>query len=133
MTERFRSTLTGTLGGVFVTLGLWAAAHPPSFTVVLADFGPYNTHLVHDLAAASAAFGVGLIVSWRVPIWRTPIVASAALWNGLHALSHAADVTEARYAVVGWIELAALVAVTVVLAWLAGAPKTTTAERKGSP
>lgn len=69
MTERIRSTLTGTLGGVFVLLGLWAAAHPRSFTAVLADFGPFNAHLIHDFAAASAAVGVGLIA--RPHTWRT--------------------------------------------------------------
>lgn len=63
-------SVSGILGGAFVALALWAAMHPPSFTSVLADFGPLNAHLIHDFAAASGAFGVGLIVAWRVPSWR---------------------------------------------------------------
>lgn len=133
MTGQARSRITVALGGVFVMLAVWAAAHPRSFAAALADFGPFNAHLVHDFAASSAAFGVGLVVAGRVPGWRTPMLTLAALWNGFHAVSHVIDVADAGSVVVGWAEVLLLVAGTALLAFLAGggAEKSLSAGRNG--
>lgn len=133
--QRLLARITVALGAVFTALGIWAALGPRSFATVLADFGPFNAHLVHDFAAASAAVGIGLVVAGRVPRWRAPVLALAAAWNGLHALSHVIDVIDvgdAASPVVGWVEVALLLAVTVLLAFLAtAAAKAVPAEQKG--
>jgi len=119
------------LGVLFLGLAAWAAVHPRSFATVLADFGPFNAHLVHDFAASSAAFGLGLVLAGRIPSWRVPVLTLAALWNGLHALSHLADVGDASSPVVGWAEVALLAAGTAVLLYLTGTQRTLSAKEKG--
>jgi len=103
----------------FLVLAGWAAADASSFADVVADFGAENDHLVHDFAASSATFGIALLVAIAAPSWRTPILALAVLWNGLHAISHVVDVGEADPGIVGPIEAVALLATTVLLGWLA--------------
>lgn len=100
----------------FTAMGLWAAADPRSFTDLVADYGAYNPHLIHDYAAASLAFGIGLLVAARVPAWRVPVLALAVLWNGFHAVSHLADVEHASSRNLGIIEAAGLVVLTGLLA-----------------
>ncbi|SFQ69519.1 hypothetical protein SAMN05421810_11358 [Amycolatopsis arida] len=89
--------------------------------MVLANFGPANEHLVRDFAACAATFGLGLLLGWRVPRWRTFALVMAALWNGFHALGHLYDIGEAEPAIVGPIEAGALIAMTALLGWLARA------------
>jgi hypothetical protein len=103
----------------FLVLAGWAAAHAPSFADAVADFGAENDHLIHDFAATSATFGIALLVAIAAPSWRTPILALAALWNGLHAVSHVVDIGAADPGIVGPIEAVALLATTVLLGWLA--------------
>ncbi|WP_219415647.1 hypothetical protein [Pseudonocardia nigra] len=118
MTEHRWCWTLSLLGGGYLVLAGWAAAHPPTFTTVLANFGPANDHLVRDFAACAATFGLGLVVAGRRPHWRTPALTLSALWNGLHALSHIHDVADAEPAIVGPVEAAVLVAVTGLFAWL---------------
>lgn len=115
--------LIATLGGIFTGLGIWAALGSGSFSRTLADFGPRNDHLVHDLGAASIAIGVGLLLAVRRVSWRTPVLVVAALWNGLHAVSHLVDLTKARSLAVGVGEAVLLVAGTVLLGYLAAASR----------
>lgn len=107
---------TCVLGVIFVALGAWAAFDATSFAHVVANFGDYNAHLVHDFAACSTTFGTGLLIGWRVQPWRVPALTLAALWNGLHAISHILDVDAAQPAAVGPLEAGLLVAVTATLA-----------------
>jgi uncharacterized membrane protein len=118
-----RTLAIGLLGALFTGLGVWAGIDSTSFTRVLADFGPQNDHLVHDFGAGSVAFGVGLLVSVRRKAWRTPVLLATAVWNGLHAVSHLADIGEARSRTVGIAEAALLVAGTAMLGALAIASK----------
>lgn len=113
-----RVTLVG-LGAVFLALGAWAAVDAASFAGTIANFGPPNPHLVHDFAAASATFGIGLLIASRAAAWRTPALALAAIWTGLHAVSHLVDIGAAHPAAMGPIEAGLLLVVTAVLAGLA--------------
>jgi hypothetical protein len=119
MSERaWRYVLTG-LASPFLVLGLWAAVAARSFARTVADFGPDHPHLVHDFAATSATFGLALVLGAYLSAWRTPALVMAAVWNGLHSLSHLLDVGAATPGWVGPLEAAALLAVTAVLAALA--------------
>jgi uncharacterized membrane protein len=114
-----RTIAIGALGGLFVVLGLWAAIDSESFTDLLADFGPENSHLVHDFGAASIAVGACLLIAVRLTAWQLPMLVVATLWNGLHAVSHLADLGDAGSRVVGVTEAVLLVGGTVLLGWLA--------------
>lgn len=129
MSDRLVSPTLATLGTVFVVLGLWAAVDGDSFSDVLADFGPANAHLVHDFGAASVAIGAALLVAAWTPSWRTPILAVAALWNGLHTISHVADLGDAASTAVAVAEVALLTGATAVLAGLAWGGRTDGATR----
>jgi len=113
----------GLLGSLFALLGAWAGIDSGSFTDVLADFGPENDHLVHDFGAASVAIGVGLLVAVQMSGWRAPVLLVATVWNGLHAVSHLADLGDAASRSLAVAEAALLVAGTALLAVLAVASR----------
>lgn len=120
MDERRWRCVLWALGTVYVGLGGWAGLYAESFALLVANFGPANLHLVRDFAACSLTFGSGLLVAAHRPGWRTPALALAALWNGLHAVSHLYDVTAATPAILGPVEAALLVVITAVFAVLTG-------------
>lgn len=110
--------LIALLGLVATALGGWLALDPASSPA--AHFPPLNEHLIHDSAAAFLAFGIGLLIAAWVPAWRFPVLALAALWNGLHTVSHIVDVDSAETTTAGVtaiVELAALTVALAVLAW----------------
>lgn len=123
MRHRLASVAIAAFGGLFAGLGIWAAVGSESFTRVLADFGPQNDHLVHDFGAASIAIGAGLLLAVRRTSWRTPVLVVATAWNGLHAVSHLADLAEARSLAVGIGEAVLLVVGTGALGHLAFASR----------
>lgn len=107
------------LASAQLVLGAWAAIDARSFARTIADFGPANLHLVHDYAAASLTFGVALLLAWRLPGWRRPMLTLTALWNGLHAISHLVDMDHAASPGLGILEFALLGGATLVLGLLA--------------
>lgn len=112
--------LIALLGLATTALGGWLAVDPESSPA--SAFPPLNEHLIHDSAAAFLAFGIGLLIAARLPAWRFPVLALAALWNGLHTVSHVVDVDRAAtrdHGVTVAIELAALTVVLAALAWRA--------------
>lgn len=114
-----KSFLIGLFGATFVVLGAWAGLDSHSFATVLADFGPENHHLVHDFGAGSFAVGVGLLIAVPRVAWRTPVLVVATVWNGLHAVSHLADVGDAESRALGITEAVLLIAGTLLLGALA--------------
>jgi hypothetical protein len=115
MTGRGWALALVTIGAAFLVPGLWAAVDPSSFASTVADFGPYNAHLIRDFAASSTTFGFGLLAAAWIPSWRTPVLVLAAIWNWLHGISHLVDIGAADPEVVGPIEAGLLLAGTVAL------------------
>ena len=109
--------LIALLGLATTALGGWLAVDPESSPA--AAFPPLNEHLIHDSGAAFLAFGIGLLIAARLPAWRFPVLSLAALWNGLHTISHIVDVNSAETKAEGVTVAIELAAVTVVLAALA--------------
>jgi hypothetical protein len=119
MTDKTWTIVLWLLGLMYLGLGAWAAFSPASFTEELADFGTYNPHLIHDVATVLLTFGGALVIAAYLPSWRTPVLAVAALWNGLHAVSHLVDIEDAATPQMG-VGVAALTVVTALgFAWLA--------------
>ena len=77
----------GTVNGLFMlfTSEAW-------FASIAADTGPFNAHLVRDVGAAYVTSGIASIWAARVPRWRTPLAAAAALFLGMHGLIHILEV-----------------------------------------
>lgn len=119
MTDKTWTIVLWLLALLYLGLGTWAAFWPASFTEELADFGPYNPHLIHDVSTIQLTFGGALVIAAYVSSWRTPVLALAALWNGLHAVSHIVDVNDAATPLMGYGEVAILVVTTLGFAWLA--------------
>lgn len=117
-TSAWRIVLTA-LALPFLVLAGWAGLAADSFADTVADFGPSNTHLVHDFAAGSATVGVALLAAIPMRSWRTPVLAVAALWNGLHTISHLVDISAADPAWLGPIEAGSSATATALLAYLA--------------
>lgn len=108
-------------GLIYLGLGAWAGFWPASFTRVLADFGDYNEHLIHDIATFQAALGVGLFLAAPRPTWRVPLLVIVTIWNGFHTISHIVDVGDAATRFMGIGEIVLLAASTAAfggLAWL---------------
>ncbi|ORA24543.1 hypothetical protein BST18_20480 [Mycobacteroides abscessus subsp. bolletii] len=105
-------------GFVFVVLGVWGATDPKSFGSTIANFGEYNPHLIHDYAVCSITFGTGLLLGWRLPIWRAPTLILAAIWNGLHGYFHIVDMDMANARFLGPAEATLLCLTSVALATL---------------
>jgi hypothetical protein len=110
--------LMGLFGFVFVALGIWGAADPNSFGKTVANFGKYNPHLIHDYAVCSITFGVGLLLGFRIRIWRAPTLILAAVWNGLHGYFHIIDMEYANIRYLGPFEAMLLCATSATLAAL---------------
>ncbi len=119
MRDKTWSAVLWLLGLVHLGLGAWAGASPATFTGAVADFGTYNPHLIHDVAAAMLAIGGGLVAAAYLTSWRTPVLTVAALWNGFHAASHIVDVNDAATRLMGVGEAVLLVITALALAWLA--------------
>ena len=70
-------------------------------------------------APETSWIGIGLLIAARLPAWRFPVLSLAALWNGLHTVSHIVDVNSAETKAQGVTVVIELAAVTVVLVALA--------------
>jgi len=58
------------------------------FGLIAASTGASNVHLVRDVGAAYLTSGVALVWAARRPALRGPLSAVAAVFLGLHALTH---------------------------------------------
>lgn len=101
-----------------LALATWAITDHGSFSRDLAPFGPVNGHLVDDYAAASATFGVALLLAARRREWRLPLLALTLVWTALHTLSHVAAAGAATRTAIGPAEALFLGATTLLLVYL---------------
>lgn len=106
------------LGVLWLATALAMALDPSGFIEQAGGFGAVNEHLVRDLATYSAAVGAGLLVAWRTPSWRVPVLAFATLQTALHAVNHVFDADLADPGWKGWGTAVVLAALTLVTAWL---------------
>jgi hypothetical protein len=80
-------------GGVFfVVLGLWAFFDPQSFFDNIADFEPYNRHLIHDIGAFHTGLGAVLLLAI---VWRADALMAAlggvSIGAVMHVVAHVRD------------------------------------------
>jgi hypothetical protein len=109
------------LGLAQLGLGLWMAAAPESFYDAIGGFGAFNDHYVRDVATFYLALGVGLVVAWRRPAWRVPVLTVAVLQYAFHVVNHLVDVGDAEPGWVGPVDAIALALGTAAFALLLAA------------
>lgn len=83
--------------------GVWMLVDSAGwFERVAADVVPFNVHFVRDVGAAYLTAGAALLwAAFRVE-WRGPLVATAALFNALHALGHVRETSSGVLASDHW-------------------------------
>ena len=91
---------------------------PHTFFSSIGPFGTQNDHYLRDTATFNLAFGVSLLIAYRRPAWRTPVLFCVTLQFALHALNHLADIGAAHPHWIGPFDFASLALTTVALAWL---------------
>ena len=101
------------------SLGALMAFAPGTFFEEVGRYGARNDHYIGDGAAFYLAAGVGLLVAARRADWRVPILVVGAVWYGLHALNHFADIGEASSDARGTFDALALTLGAAGAAWLA--------------
>jgi hypothetical protein len=91
---------------------------PHTFFTSIGPFGGQNDHYLRDTATFNLAFGVALLVAYRRPSWRTPILACVTLQFALHTINHLADIGAAHPYWIGPFDFASLALATAALIWL---------------
>ena len=75
------------LAGLFLTVfGFWAFFDARSFFDQIANFPPYNPHLLHDIGAFQIGLGMTLLIA---TVWADALAAALA-GGGVGAAMHAA-------------------------------------------
>jgi hypothetical protein len=108
----------GAFGVTYLGLGFWMAVSPHTFYTALGPFDVYNSHYIRDVATFHLALGVGFLAALRIPSWRVPMLAIAAVQFALHSINHLVDIDTAHPAWVGYFDFFSLAAATAQLAWL---------------
>ena len=87
-----QAAVAAAFGAFTLALGLWAFFDTSSFYGQLAEFPPYNRHLLHDIGAFQIGLGVTLLLAL---LWRTDallaVLAGAATGAVFHWIAHVAD------------------------------------------
>jgi uncharacterized membrane protein len=110
------------IGGV--VNGIWMQLDAPGwFARIAPDVVPFNVHFVRDIGAAYLATGAALVAAALRPAWRVPLVATALIFHGLHALGHVRETASGELASFHWladlpgVHLPALVMLTLLVVY----------------
>jgi hypothetical protein len=117
------------LAGLFyLTLGIWAFAAPESFGENIANYPPYNEHLIHDIGAFMLGLGAGVLAGLLLSSALAAGLAGVAVASIMHGVSHIIDSGHGGRASDPWT--VTLLGVIVLLAFL-GAMSLRRADRRG--
>ena len=116
--------LLAVLGIGSVVNGVWMQLDAPGwFARIAPDVAPFNVHFVRDIGAAYLATGAALVAAALRPGWRVPLVATALIFHGLHALGHVRETASGELASFHWfadlpgVHLPALVMLTLLVVY----------------
>jgi len=95
--------LLAVLGIGSVVNGIWMQLDAAAwFARIAPDVAPFNLHFVRDIGAAYLATGAALVAAALRPAWRVPLVATALIFHGLHALGHVRETASGELASFHW-------------------------------
>jgi uncharacterized membrane protein len=75
----------------YLVLGIWAFVVPESFAESIANYPPYNEHLVHDGGAFTIGLGVAALAGLLLSDALAAVLAGVAAASLLHGISHIVD------------------------------------------
>jgi uncharacterized membrane protein len=78
------------VGAFYVVTGLWSFLTPEGFFGSVANFAPYNVHLLHDLGAFQVGLGLALVLPAALG---RALVTSLAAVLGASLLAHFEDLS----------------------------------------
>ena len=79
--------------GIFYLLsGGWAFLFPTGFYSIVANFTPYNLHLLHDVGAFQVGLGTALLAAALAGRGLAPILFGVLAGSLLHLASHVIDI-----------------------------------------
>ena len=115
--DRAMTVLLVSFGVGQLVLGVLLWLFPGTFFEHVGPYGVRNDHYMGDLATFYLALGAVVLVAWRKPAWRVPVLAFALLQYALHSLNHLVDVGEADPGWLGPANLISLVLTAGALGW----------------
>jgi hypothetical protein len=115
--------LLAVFGASQLVLGLLLWLTPGFFHDEIGPYGPRNDHYMGDLGTWYLALGAVALAAIGRPSWRLPVLVFALVQNTLHGVNHLIDVGEADPDWLGPANLASLVLVSVLLAWMVKAER----------
>jgi len=89
--RNFPKYVVALLGLFMFVFGLWAFVAPHSFYEQIAGFGTYNVHLLHDVGAFQAGFGVALLLALVTNDAILVVLGGGAVGTVMHAIAHWID------------------------------------------
>lgn len=78
-------------GAFYLVVGIWAFAAPESFGENIANYPPYNEHLVRDGGAFTIGLGVAALSGLLLSDALAAALAGVAAASLLHGVSHIVD------------------------------------------
>ena len=83
--------LVAVLGIGVAASGLWALISPHGFYEAVAQYPPYNEHLLHDIGAFNLGLGAALLLATRLRDGLVVALAANTVAAIAHATSHVMD------------------------------------------
>lgn len=75
----------------YLVLGIWAFVAPESFAENIANYPPYNEHLLHDAGAFAIGLGVAALAGLLLSDALAAVLAGVTAASLLHGVSHIMD------------------------------------------
>ena len=112
------------LGLVSIANALWMLVGPMHWYTDLPTTaphtGPFNPHFVRDIGCAFLTVGIALVWAARARRFRVPLVTTAALFLGFHALLHVWDTSTGALDLHHvWLDLPGVYLPAVLSGWAA--------------
>lgn len=75
----------------YLVFGIWAFAAPGSFAEIIANYPPYNEHLVRDGGAFTIGLGVAALAGLLLSDALAAVLAGVTAGSLVHGVSHIVD------------------------------------------
>lgn len=110
--------LSAIIGAFYAFTGLWSFFFPTGFYTTVANFTPYNLHLLHDVGAFQVGMGLVLLAAAATGRGLLPALFGVLIGSLLHLVAHTMDIRLGGHPATDIPALAAIAAVLGVAFYL---------------
>jgi hypothetical protein len=110
--------LAAIIGAFYAVTGTWSFLFPTAFYSSVANFTPYNAHLLHDIGAFQVGLGCVLLAAAIMGRGLVPALIGVLAGSGLHLLAHVQDIRLGGHPATDLPALTLIVAVLAVALYL---------------